>query len=148
MDECTPLEQSWLAEGFRRCPMSGLFVPAMMPVLCRPDGGHLVFRVEARPAHCNGHGTVHGGFLATLADIWLAYNVIHLLPGTMSIVTASLTVDYLAPTRAGDTLESQMDRIRLGGRLCHAAGAILSGGKPAAAMRGSFAVIEGRAAGD
>jgi uncharacterized protein (TIGR00369 family) len=148
MDEYTPQEQSWLEEGFSRCPMSGLFVPAMMPVLCRPDGEYLTFRVEARPAHCNGHETVHGGFTATLADIWLAYNVIHRLPKTVSVVTVNLTVDYLAPILARDGLESQMDRIRIGMRLCHASGAILRRGQPVAAMRGSFAVIEGRAAGD
>ena len=119
-----------------------------MPVLCKAEGKHLVFRLEARPNHCNGHATLHGGFIATLADIWLAYNVIHMLPKTVSVVTASLTVDYLAPIQAGDILESQIDRVRVGAKLCHASGAILRRGLPVAAMRGSFAVIEGRPAGD
>ena len=139
----TAAERRWLDEGYTLCPMSGLFATAMMPVLCRPDGAHLRFRVEVRPRHCNGHETAHGGFTATLADIWLAYNVIHQLPKTVRIVTASLSVDYLAPARAGDALESQIDRVRIGARLCHASGAILCAGKPIAAMRGVFAVIEG-----
>ncbi len=147
MIEPTPQERAWLEQGFTRCPMPGPFVPNMMPVLCRQQGDHLVFRLEVRPQHCNGHGSVHGGFLATLADIWLAYNLIRQLPKSASVVTASLTVDYLAPAQAGDALESQIDRLRLGARLCHASGAILCAGKPVAAMRGSFAVIEGRPAG-
>lgn len=141
----TDAENRWLDEGFERCPMSGHFVPAMMPVLCRPDGEHLTFRVEVRPSHCNGYATAHGGFIATLADIWLAYNVIHLLPKTARIVTASLAVDYLAPARAGDALESQIDRVKLGLRLCHASGAILSAGHPVAAMRGTFALLDVKA---
>ncbi len=145
----TEAENRWLAdEDFAPCPMPGPFAPALMPVLCKAEGRYLTFRVEARPAHCNGHGTVHGGFIATLADVWLAYNVIHLLPKTVGVVTASLTVDYLAPCKAGDFLESQMDRIKLGAKLCHASGAILRKGQPVVAMRGSFAVVEGRAAGD
>jgi len=120
-------------------------VPAMMPVLCRPDGKHLAFRVEVRPEHCNGYSTAHGGFIATLADIWLAYNVIHLLPKTVRIVTASLSVDYLAAAEAGDALESHIDRVRIGARLCHASGAILCSGHPVAAMRATFAVLEAKA---
>jgi uncharacterized protein (TIGR00369 family) len=145
----TEAENRWLAEeGFGRCPMTGPFAPTLMPVLCRPEGKHLVFRLEARPEHCNGHVTLHGGFIATLADIWLAYNLIHQLPKTVSVVTASLTVDYLSPILPGDHLESQIDRLRLGAKLCHASGAILRKGQPVAAMRGSFALIEGRPAGD
>ncbi len=137
----TSMETRWLAEGFVECPMPGHFVPAMMPVLCRQEGGYFCFRVEVRPQHCNGYGTAHGGFIATLADIWLAYNVFRQLPKGSRIVTSSLAVDYLAPVRAGDCLESQMDRVKIGSRLCHASGAILQDGKAVAAMRATFAVI-------
>lgn len=122
MIEPTPQECAWLEQGFTRCPMPGPFVPNMMPVLCRQEGDHLVFRLEVRPQHCNGHGSVHGGFLATLADIWLAYNLIRQLPKTSSVVTASLTVDYLTPAQAGDALDRDREHGHVPSRQrCHAA---------------------------
>ncbi len=145
MSRHSPLERRWLDEGFSVCPMSGRFMPGLATLFTRPDGKHLCFRVEVRAEHCNGNATAHGGFLATLADVWLAYNVLHLLPDTARIVTANLSVDYLAPALAGDCLESQIDRVRIGARLCHASGAILREGHPVVAMRGAFAVMEKKA---
>ena len=141
----TPLEQSWLAEGFAPSPMHGPYVRELVRQFARPEGEHLRFRLEVRPEHCNGYATAHGGFLATLADVWLAYNVYHRLPRSARIVTANLSVDYLAPAAVGHWLESQIDRIKLGSRLCHASGAILREGAPVVAMRASFAVLEGKA---
>lgn len=138
----TTLEQAWLAEGFHPSPMHGPFVRDLVRLFARPDGELLRFRLEIRPEHCNGYATVHGGFIATLADIWLAYNVYHRLPRGARIVTANLSVDYLAPAAAGDWLESEIDRVRVGSRLCHASGAILNARKPVAAMRATFALLE------
>lgn len=139
----TALEQAWLAEGFSPSPMHGPYVHELVRQFAKREGEHLRFRLEVRPEHCNGYATAHGGFLATLADVWLAYNVYHRLPQSARIVTANLSVDYLAPASAGQWLESQIDRIKLGSRLCHASGAILRQGTPVIAMRASFAVLEG-----
>jgi uncharacterized protein (TIGR00369 family) len=148
MSEYSQLEQAWLAEGFSVLPMHGPYVSGSVRLFARPEDHHLHFRVAVLPEHCNGYATAHGGFLATLADIWLAYNIYHRLPKGARMVTANLTVDYLAPAVPGGWLESQIDRVRLGSRLCHASGAILAAGRPVVAMRGTFAMIEGRPAGD
>ncbi len=137
-------EAQWLHEGFRAWPSTGRFAPAVARMFFRPDGGHLIFRVEVVPDHCNGYDTAHGGFISTLADIWLAANVAHRLPKEARFATASLHVDFLRSTTAGDWLESEIDRIKLGSRLCHASGAILCNGKPVAAMRAVFAIRERR----
>jgi uncharacterized protein (TIGR00369 family) len=142
MSAHTPLEQAWLAEGFQPSPMHGPFVRDLVRLFARPDGEQLRFRLEIRPEHCNGYATAHGGFIATLADIWLAYNVYHRLPRGARIVTANLSVDYLAPAAAGDWLESEIDRVRVGSRLCHASGAIHNTGKPVAAMRATFVLLD------
>lgn len=137
----TTLEEQWLREGFSAWPTSGRFVPALARMFFKPQGEYLTFRVEVAPDHCNGFNIVHGGFISTMADSWLACNVAHLLPKETRFVTASLSVDFLRPVKAGAWLESEIDRIKLGARLCHAAGAILSDGQPVAAMRAVFAVL-------
>lgn len=134
-----PRETAWLEQGYRPWPAAGGFLPVIVRLFQREDGAHLRFRVELGPAHCNGHGRVHGGLIATLADVWLAGNLARRLPPEAGFVTASLQVDYLGAAAAGDWLESEMDWVRVGGRLCHAAGRIRAGdGRLVTAMRGSF----------
>jgi len=139
--ESTAFEQQWLREGFTVWPTAGRFMPSLARIFFKPQGQHLIFRVEIGPNHCNGFNIVHGGFTSAMADSWLACNVAHLLPKETRFVTASLNVDFLRPVKAGAWLESEIDRIKLGSRLCHAAGAILSGDQPIAAMRAVFAII-------
>lgn len=56
------------------------------------------------PRHCNAHGSMHGGALATLADAQ-AYAVRD-YSGAIDdhTPTVSLSVDYLAPVAVGDWL--------------------------------------------
>lgn len=100
-------------------------MPAFARVFYKPNGKHLTFRVEVLPDHCNGFDILHGGFISTMADIWLGYNVVHLLLKDARFATSSLSVEFLRAVRPGQWLESETDRINLGPRLCHASGAIL-----------------------
>lgn len=129
------------AEGFSVWPNKGRFVPSFATFLFKPSGPHLIFRVEVSPDHCNVAGIAHGGFLSTLADVWLGSNVAHQLPQGTRFVTANLSVDFLKPVASGTWLESTIDRIKIGSRLCHASGAILADGQPVAAMRATFALL-------
>ncbi len=131
-------EVAWRREGFVPWPAAGRFVPALVRIFYREAGEGLVFRAVVGPEHCNGHGIAHGGFLATLADIWLGYNLARRLPAEARFATANLGVDYLRPVAPGACLESVIDRVRTGSRLCHAAGAIVAAGESVAAMRGTF----------
>ncbi len=143
MNASSPREAIWLEQGYRPCPTKGGFLPANARLFHLEDGAHLRFRVELGPAHCNGSGRVHGGFIATLADVWLGYNLARRLAPEVRFVTASLQVDYLGAVAAGDWLESEIDWVRTGGKLNHAAGRIRSGdGRLVTAMRASFVSLD------
>jgi acyl-coenzyme A thioesterase PaaI-like protein len=70
-----------------------------------PDGRVLGFRVAEK--HLNLGGVAHGGALATFADIVLGqfegrdYSTV--------TVTVRLTVDFIAPARAGDWVEGRVE---------------------------------------
>lgn len=140
----SPLEAQWLGESFSIWPMAGRFVPSIARVFYRPEGEGLSFRVEITAAHCNGFEIAHGGFISTMADIWLGYNVAHVLPELARFTTVSLNVDFLKSVRAGQWIESKIDRIKIGSRLHHAAGVILADAVPIASMRAVFAAIDPR----
>lgn len=127
--------------GFTQWPSKGAFVPSFATLWYRRSGDRLVFRVEVASAHCNSARIAHGGFLSTLADVWLGANVAQQLPSDTRFVTANLAVDFLKPVSIGTWLESEIDRIKIGTRLCHASGAIVADGVTVVAMRATFALL-------
>ncbi|KPC54668.1 PaaI family thioesterase [Amantichitinum ursilacus] len=116
-------------------------MPAIARVFAQRIEGGVLFKWLATPAHCNGGGIVHGGMLSTLADTWLANNVMAQLPAHSSMVTTNLAVDYLRPVWPGQVVECAIDRMKIGSRLCHAAGVLLVDNEPVVSMRATFALI-------
>ncbi len=140
------MDESWISEGWSPWPNPSPFVKALGPLYVRPHGDDLAFRIRIRPEHLNSGNHAHGGFLATLADIWLGYNVNHRLPKASRFVTSNLTISYLRIGSLGHVLDSQIDRIKLGSKLHHASGVILCAGKEVAAMTATFAVLPDKTA--
>lgn len=134
-------EEQWLLDGFTPWQFAGPFVPTFSRVFYKDDGKCLTFRSSVLPIHCNGRRVAHGGFLATMADVWLGYNVAHALPSEAQFSTCALNMNYVKPVPAGRWIESAIDRVRVGARLCFASGAILCNGKPAAFMSGEFTLL-------
>ncbi len=56
---------------FRTSPVLDL----IGPLYCRGEGVDLVVGLRVGAKHCNARGTVHGGILATLADVALGYTI-------------------------------------------------------------------------
>lgn len=63
--------------------------------------GEATLSAQAGPDHLNGAGTVHGGFLATLADASMGAAVRSLTDDDDVPATSQLTVAYLRPGREG-----------------------------------------------
>lgn len=134
-------QQSWLDAGFVHWQVPGTFPRTLAPFFVRERGADLVFRLEIDASHCNGASTVHGGFLASVADIVLGYGINHRIPAHWRIATTSLALQYLAPIMPGQWLEGRITQLRIGKRLCHAAGTLDVEGLPAVTMQGIFSVL-------
>lgn len=68
-------------------------------VLEPDDEGRVVARLDAEEQHLNGHGTVHGGAIATLVDTAMGSAV--RAAGSDAPVTIEMKVTYLEPARPG-----------------------------------------------
>jgi acyl-coenzyme A thioesterase 13 len=90
------------------------------PIYSRGEGLELELGMYAQPKHCNLRGGVHGGVLATLADMALGYALAFSSSPPMGFVTANLTVDYAGAARVGDWLTTTTDVLRKGDRLAFA----------------------------
>ena len=78
----------------------------------------LGLRVEQK--HCNMRGTLHGGIVATLADVALGYAIAFSTKPPTGLVTANLTLDFAGTARIGDWLEARVDVQKKGSRLAFA----------------------------
>lgn len=90
------------------------------PLYCRGEGADLVIGLRVEHKHCNARGTVHGGILATLADVALGYAMAFASSPPTSLVTASLTLDFAGTAKVGEWLEAHVDVQKQGSRLSFA----------------------------
>ena len=90
------------------------------PIYTRGKGKDLVLALRAEKKHCNMRGTVHGGIVATLADIALGYTLAFSSKPPLGAVTVNLSLDFAGTAQKGDWLETRVDVQKKGGRLAFA----------------------------
>ncbi len=122
---------------FRTSP----FLDATGPFYYKPlDVGFLI-GLRALDKHANAKGTVHGGLVATLADVSLGYVTGSSRTPTLRMVTASLSIDYVGSAQVGQWIESQVTVTKTGNRLAFAQASIWADGAPVATAKAVFLVI-------
>ncbi|KAI1696023.1 thioesterase superfamily domain-containing protein [Ditylenchus destructor] len=89
-------------EGFVSLPRSSPLLDLLGPAYCRGEGLQLEIGLRADNRHANGRGTVHGGVLATLADIGMGYAMAFSSEPPLPLITASMTLDYLGAVQVGE----------------------------------------------
>ena len=105
-------------EGFRPLERLSPVIEMIGPIYTRGgQGKDLVLGLRAERKHCNMRGTVHGGILATLADITIGYSLAFSTEPPTGAVTTNLTLDFLSSAQSGDWLESRVEFHKLGSRV-------------------------------
>lgn len=103
--------------GFAPLPPVSKFFAALGKVYVRysEDGSAPVYGLHVRPKHGNRNGTGHGGFLATLADTFMASFIHHLRPDVTKMWTTKLTIEYRRPAPIGAWLECHLSDLQQDG---------------------------------
>jgi len=101
---------------FRTSPVLDL----IGPLYCRGEGVDLVVGLRVEAKHCNARGTVHGGILATVADVALGYTMAFSSTPPANLVTANLSLDFAGTAKIDDWLEAHVYVQKQGGRLSFA----------------------------
>lgn len=140
-----------IPEGFERVQriQPHTFAGLAGPFYAKRDerGISIGLRIEER--HLNNRGTGHGGLIATLADIALGYACAAASDaggGGKNFVTIDLQVEYLASTRAGDWVQSEVKVLNAGTRTASAVGHLLANGQPVARISANFRMARMRPA--
>lgn len=106
--------------GFQPLFRSSPVIDLIGPVYSRGEGADLVLGLRVEAKHCNMRGTLHGGILATLADVALGYAIAFSSQPPTGLVTANLTLDFAGTAKIGDWLEARVDVQKKGSRLAFA----------------------------
>ena len=133
-----------LPHGFRPLESRSPFVNHVGPFFVKEEADGVVFGLFVEEKHCNSSGSVHGGLVATVADLVLGNNIgvartpkevlakyrsDGIAPGKdelPKIVTVNLTLDYLGRAVVGDWLEFRADVHKAGGTLSFASAQMTS----------------------
>jgi uncharacterized protein (TIGR00369 family) len=108
-----------IPDGFerrlRRSPLTDPWEPLYSK---RTDEAVFVGLRLAKP-HTNGHGLIHGGLIATVADIAMGYSCGYQL-GVTQLLTIGLAVDFVGSAQVGQWLTVEPNVIKTGSTICFA----------------------------
>ncbi|HKS56964.1 MAG TPA: PaaI family thioesterase [Steroidobacteraceae bacterium] len=127
---------SGFAPIFRTSP----FLETIGPLYSAGSGAQLVVGLQVQEKHTNARGTLHGGVLASIADIALGYGLATSTNPPTSMVTASLNVDFAGSAQIGDWIETSLDIQKVGSRMAFANVYFMLRGERIARASGVFLV--------
>jgi len=137
-----PCDPAGIPEGFEIVPRTqgSTFAGVAGPFYAKRAGREISLGLRIEQRHLNSRGTCHGGLMATLADIALGYACVAANEDGQSrnFVTIDLAVEYLAATREGDWLYSEVKVVHADTRTASAAGHLLVDGGPVARISANF----------
>lgn len=132
-----------LPEGYVPLSRSSPLLELIGPVYCRGHGLQLAIGLRADSRHANGRGTVHGGILATLADIGMGYAMAFASDPPLALITASMHLDYLGAVQVGEWIEVRLEHAKRGRQMAFATVTLQVGERVVARANAVFAVPAG-----
>ncbi|MBN3816965.1 PaaI family thioesterase [Paraburkholderia sp. Se-20369] len=130
------------AEGFQPLFRTSPFLDATGPYFYKPMDSGFVVGLRVHDKHTNASGTVHGGLVATLADVSIGYVTSLSKTPPLRMITTSLTIDYVGTAKKGDWVEAHVSIVKTGRRLAFANAVIKVGATPVASAAAVFLVLE------
>ena len=128
--------------GFGPIFRSSPLLDALGSFYSKGEGATLEVGLLVTERHTNSRGTVHGGVLATLADVGIGYLMAYGADTPRRMTTASLTIDYTGTAAIGDWIRVEMDAPRVGRRLAFANARLMTGDKQVARASAVFAMAQ------
>ena len=129
------------ARHFRASPLTDPWEP----LYSKAENGAIVLALRAKEAHCNGRGFVHGGLISALADNAMGLSVFGTLRNRQdgqprSVLTVSLTLDFLGSAQTGQWLEFVPRVLKAGNNLGFADCIVRADDQPIARASATFRV--------
>jgi uncharacterized protein (TIGR00369 family) len=130
-----------IPEGFEHQTRPSPLTDPWEPIYSKltPDAIVLGLRL-ARP-HTNSRGFAHGGLIAALTDKAMGHSCGHKMRSIHSLVTVSMSIDFISSARIGQWITFETDVIKTGSTLCFAQCLVTADGVVIARANGTFRVV-------
>ena len=106
--------------GFERQTRRSPLTDPWEPIYSKQTPDAIILGLRLATPHTNARGFVHGGLIAALTDKAMGHSCGHKMPGVRSLVTVSMSIDFISSAQVGQWLTVETDVIRTGGTLCFA----------------------------
>lgn len=129
------------ARHFRQSPVTDPWEPLYSK---RTDIAVIIgFRLAA--PHTNARGMVHGGLITALADNAMGLSCAHQFNNTVSLVTVSLSIDFIGTAQIGQWIAIEPDVIKTGATICFVQSLVKTDGIVIARANATFRVVPKKA---
>src|SRR5437764_1260403 len=121
----------------RRWPITA----AWEAIYSRESPGGIVSGVWLAAPHTKARGFVHGGWIAALTDKAMGHSCGYKMRGTHSLVTVSMSIDFISSAQIGQWLTVETDVIKTGSTICFAQSLVKADDAVIARANATFRVV-------
>ncbi len=115
-----PKSRFKLPEGFERQSRRSPLTDPWEPIYSRQTPDAIILGLRLATPHTNARGFVHGGLIAALTDKAMGHSCGHKMRGAYSLVTVSMSIDFISSAQIGQWLTVETDVIKTGSTICFA----------------------------
>src|SRR6266478_4957924 len=131
-----------IPEGFERQSRRSPLTDPWEPIYLKQTTEAIVLGLRLATPHTNARGFAHGGLIAALADKAMGHSCGYKMRGTHSLVTVSMSIDFISSAQIGQWLTVETDVIKTGGTLCFAQCLVTADGVAIARANATFRVMK------
>jgi uncharacterized protein (TIGR00369 family) len=130
-----------IPEDFERQSRRSPLTDPWEPIYSKQTPDAIILGLRLAAPHTNARGFVHGGLIAALTDKAMGHSCAHKMHGVHSLVTVSLSIDFIESAQIGQWLAVETDVIKTGSTLCFAQCFVTADGVAIARANATFRVV-------
>ena len=130
-----------IPEGFERQSRRSPLTDPWEPIYSKLTPDAIILGLRLATAHTNARGFAHGGLIAALTDKAMGHSCGRKMRGVHSLVTVSMSIDFVSSAQIGQWLAVETDVIKTGSTICFAQGLIKADDVVIARANGTFRVL-------
>ncbi len=130
-----------IPEGFERQSRRSPLTDPWEPIYTKQTPDAIILGVRLATPHTNARGFVHGGLIAAMTDKAMGHSCAHKMHGAHSLVTVSMSIDFISSAQVGQWLAVETDVIKTGSTICFAQCLVRADDIIIARANGTFRVV-------
>jgi uncharacterized protein (TIGR00369 family) len=130
-----------IPEGFERQSRRSPLTDPWEPIYTKQTPDAIILGLRLATPHTNARGFVHGGLIAAMTDKAMGHSCAHKMRGVHSLVTVSMSIDFISSAQVGQWFTVETDVIKTGSTICFAQCLVKADDVIIARAKGTFGVV-------